>query len=167
MPAAGFGSTPSLKTPGLQVAQRKAEYRRDRRGRQGLQRHRRLQGREHRRVRRSRRQAARPRTFKQYPECAEVQGLPAHVRQGEPRTSTRYWSPARTTCTARRRMWAMARGKHVYCQKPLTRTVWEAQELEQGGRQIRSGHADGQPGLLQRRRARVLPRSSGTATSAT
>jgi predicted dehydrogenase len=26
-------------------------------------------------------------------------------------------------------MWAMTRGKHVYCQKPLVRTVWEAQQV--------------------------------------
>ena len=36
-------------------------------------------------------------------------------------------------------LWAMARGKHVYCQKPLTRTVWEAQELEKAA--ARSGVA--------------------------
>ncbi len=28
-------------------------------------------------------------------------------------------------------MWAIERGKHVYCQKPLTRTIWEARQLAQ------------------------------------
>ena len=30
-------------------------------------------------------------------------------------------------------MWAMERGKHVYVQKPLTRTVWEARQLMDAG----------------------------------
>jgi hypothetical protein len=34
-------------------------------------------------------------------------------------------------------MWAMSRGKHVYCQKPLTHTVWEAHELTAAARKYK------------------------------
>ncbi|MEN6601325.1 MAG: Gfo/Idh/MocA family oxidoreductase [Bryobacteraceae bacterium] len=34
-------------------------------------------------------------------------------------------------------MWAMERGKHVYCQKPLTRTVWEARQLTEAAKKYR------------------------------
>ena len=50
-------------------------------------------------------------------------------------------------------MWCMERGKHVYVQKPLTRTVWEARQTAGSRQQIQSRHADGQPGLLERRHA--------------
>ena len=55
----------------------------------------------------------------------------------------------------RRPCGAMERGKHVYVQKPLVRTVWEARQLRAGGRQVQGGHPDGQPGLFQRRHAAV------------
>ncbi len=34
-------------------------------------------------------------------------------------------------------MWAMSRGKHVYCQKPLVHSVWEAQELMRAAREFK------------------------------
>lgn len=34
-------------------------------------------------------------------------------------------------------MWAMKRGKHVYCQKPLTHTIWEARALTKAARKYK------------------------------
>ena len=34
-------------------------------------------------------------------------------------------------------MWSMERGKHVYVQKPLVRTVWEARQVREGARKYR------------------------------
>jgi len=34
-------------------------------------------------------------------------------------------------------MWCMERGKHVYVQKPLTRTVWEARQLQEAANKYR------------------------------
>ncbi len=47
---------------------------------------------------------------------------------------------------------AMRRGKHVYTQKPLTHSIWEARQLT-GRTQVPSCHSDGQPGPLLRRGA--------------
>ena len=43
-------------------------------------------------------------------------------------------------------MAAMERGKHVYVQKPLTRTVYEARKLTEARSQVQGRYADGQPG---------------------
>jgi predicted dehydrogenase len=34
-------------------------------------------------------------------------------------------------------MWAMERGKHVFCQKPLTRTIWEARMLAEASKKYK------------------------------
>ena len=45
--------------------------------------------------------------------------------------------------------WAMERGKHVYCQKPLTRTVWEARELELAAAEYKVATQMGNQGYSQ------------------
>ncbi len=46
-------------------------------------------------------------------------------------------------------MWAMERGKHVYCQKPLTRTVWEAQQLTEAAQKYGVATQMGNQGYSQ------------------
>ena len=48
-------------------------------------------------------------------------------------------------------MRAMERGKHVYCQKPLTRTIWEARELNNAARKYRVATQMGNQGYGHRR----------------
>ena len=43
-------------------------------------------------------------------------------------------------------MWCMERGKHVYVQKPLTRTVWEARQLQEGANKYRVASQMGNQG---------------------
>ena len=82
VPTGGFGSTPSLKHLGYKSPERETEHRRDRRGRQGQQRHRRML-----RPRTSspwptRIPSAPSETFAAYPERPQVHRLPEDARQG-------------------------------------------------------------------------------------
>jgi predicted dehydrogenase len=43
-------------------------------------------------------------------------------------------------------MWCMGRGKHVYVQKPLTRTVWEARQLQEGANKYKVASQMGNQG---------------------
>ena len=48
-------------------------------------------------------------------------------------------------------LWAMERGKHVYVREAPDPHHLGSPHADRGGRQVQGGHADGQPGLLQRR----------------
>jgi predicted dehydrogenase len=63
-------------------------------------------------------------------------------------------------------MWAIERGKHVYVQKPLTRTVWEARQLQEAANKYKVATQMGNQATPPRAFASVQ-RSYGTANSAT
>jgi predicted dehydrogenase len=46
-------------------------------------------------------------------------------------------------------MWAMERGKHVYVQKPMTRTVWEARQLKEAAVKYKVATQMGNQGYCQ------------------
>jgi predicted dehydrogenase len=67
-------------------------------------------------------------TYSQYPNVPKYKDFRRMFdKQGKEIDAVLVSCPDHMHATAA--MWAMARGKHVYCQKPLTRTVWEAQQL--------------------------------------
>lgn len=67
------------------------------------------------------------RAFKLYPNAARYKDFRVLLEKESTIDAVTVSTPDHMHGTAA--MWAMARGKHVYCQKPLTRTVWEANEL--------------------------------------
>jgi predicted dehydrogenase len=68
------------------------------------------------------------RTFKAFPKAAQYKDFRRMFdKESNSIDAVTVSTPDHMHGTAA--MWAMARGKHVYCQKPLTRTVWEASEL--------------------------------------
>jgi predicted dehydrogenase len=67
------------------------------------------------------------RAFKQFPDAPRYKDFRVMLDKQKDIDAVLVSCPDHMHATAA--MWAMARGKHVYCQKPLTRTVWEAQQL--------------------------------------
>ena len=68
------------------------------------------------------------RTFQEYPNVPKYKDFRQMFdKQGKEIDAVTVSTPDHMHGTAS--MWAIVRGKHVYCQKPLTHTVWEARQL--------------------------------------
>ena len=94
--------------------------------------------------------------FRQWPKAEKYKDFRQMLdRQGK-RTSTPVVIGTPDHMHATCALACMQLGKHVYVEKPLTRTQWEARLLTQAAREIRRRHADGQSGIFARRDARGL-----------
>jgi predicted dehydrogenase len=75
-------------------------------------------------------------TFKRFPNTPKYKDFRRMFdKQGREIDAVLVSCPDHMHATAS--MWAMSRGKHVYCQKPLTRTVWEARQLTEAARKYK------------------------------
>ena len=131
VPAVGFGSTPSLKGAGYKSPNEKLNFAAIGSGGQGA----------------SNLSAAAPTenivaladvddrraaaTFKRYPNAARFRDFRQMLdKEGKTIDAVIVATPDHMHATAA--MWCMERGKHVYVQKPLVRTIWEARQLREG-----------------------------------
>ena len=129
VPAAGFGSTPSLKSLGYKSPSEKLNIAAIGSGGKGFTD---LNGCDGENIvalcdpdeKRA------ERAFKKWPKAPRYKDFRAMLDKEKDIDAVLVSCPDHMHATAA--MWAMARGKHVYCQKPLTRTVWEAQQLTAG-----------------------------------
>ena len=130
VPAVGFGSTPSLKSAGYKSPNEKLNFASIGAGGQGA----------------SNISAAAPTenivalcdvddrraaaTFKRFPNAPKYRDFRQMLdKEGKNIDAVIVAIPDHMHATAA--MWAMERGKHVYVQKPLVRTVWEARQLRE------------------------------------
>jgi hypothetical protein len=130
LPAAGFGSTPSLKSAGYKSPNEKLNFAAIGSGGQGA----------------SNLSAAAPTenivalcdvddrraatTFKRFENAPKFRDFRQMLdKEGKNIDAVIVATPDHMHATAA--MWSMERGKHVYVQKPLVRTVWEARQLRQ------------------------------------
>jgi hypothetical protein len=130
LPAAGFGSTPSLKSAGYKSPNEKLNLAAIGSGGQGA----------------SNLSAAAPTenivalcdvddrraatTFKRFENAPKFRDFRQMLdKEGKNIDAVIVATPDHMHATAA--MWCMERGKHVYVQKPLVRTVWEARQLRQ------------------------------------
>jgi hypothetical protein len=130
VPAAGFGSTPSLKSAGYKSPNEKLNFAAIGSGGQGA----------------SNVRAASPTenivalcdvddrraasTYKQFPNAPTYRDFRQMLdKEGKNIDAVIVATPDHMHATAA--MWCMERGKHVYVQKPLVRTVWEARQMRE------------------------------------